>query len=363
MNASQLFEAGLIHCQKAPLFEVAPGPKPQNLDPDRLEGMLLGLAIGDALGAPTESMLPSRRSAQYGEIRDYVPNRYTSDGRGYPTDDTQLAFWTLESLTARGGFDPHAVAESFTGRRILGIGSTVRAFLRDFEAGASWEESGQPSAGNGALMRIAPVLLPHLGSGTKELWDDTAIATMITHNDPAAIASSVAFIAILWELLDVEHAPEPAWWRTRFLEVSGPVAGGHRYRARGGGFAPWEGPFSEYVEMALDHAEARGLSTLEACNQWYSGAYLLETVPSVLYILMRYGADPEEAIVRAVNDTKDNDTVAAIVGTAVGALHGRSGLPERWVRNLSGRTTTSDDGRVFELTAEAVRVFWTERPR
>jgi ADP-ribosylglycohydrolase len=43
-------------------------------------------------------------------------------------------------------------------------------------------------------------------------------------------------------------------------------------------------------------------------------------VPTVIYILMRHGHDPEEAIVRAVNDTKDNDTVAAIVGAAVGAL-------------------------------------------
>ena len=51
-------------------------------------------------------------------------------------------------------------------------------------------------------------------------------------------------------------------------------------------------------------------------------AYLLETVPSVLYAPMRYAGDPEEALVRSVNDAKDNDTVAAIVGAAVGALHG-----------------------------------------
>ena len=46
---------------------------------------------------------------------------------------------------------------------------------------------------------------------------------------------------------------------------------------------------------------------------------VMETIPSVLYILARHGNDPEEAIVRAVNDTRDNDTVAAIVGAAVGA--------------------------------------------
>ena len=91
-----------------------------------------------------------------------------------------------------------------------------------------------------------------------------------------------------------------------------------------------------------------GASALEACDEWHSGAYLLETVPCALYILMRHGHDPEEAIVRAVNDAWDNDTVAAIVGAAVGALHGKAALPRRWVDGLLGRsprmTTASSTG-------------------
>lgn len=74
----------------------------------------------------------------------------------------------------------------------------------------------------------------------------------------------------------------------------------------------------------------------------------------MLYILGRHGHDPEEAIVRAVNDTWDNDTAAAIVGAAVGALHGRRALPERWIAGLLGRTADNDDGEVFRLTAAAV---------
>ena len=64
---------------------------------------------------------------------------------------------------------------------------------------------------------------------------------------------------------------------------------------------------------------------------------------------MKYGDNLEEAIVRAVNDTKDNDTIAAIVGAAVGALHGKKGIPEKWISKLSGRTRKRDDGRIFEL--------------
>ncbi len=97
---------------------------------------------------------------------------------------------------------------------------------------------------------------------------------------------------------------------------------------------------------------------LDAGRLWYSGAYLLETIPSVIYLLMKHGDDFEEAVVRAVNDTKDNDTVAAIVGAVLGGLYGRTGIPGRWIDNLVGRTSFEDDGRVFELIEEAKKTFW-----
>ena len=60
---------------------------------------------------------------------------------------------------------------------------------------------------------------------------------------------------------------------------------------------------------------------------------------------------------RAVNDTKDNDGIGAIVGAAVGALHGEKRLPDRWKRSLLGRTQESDDGRIFEIIDEAIQRF------
>ena len=68
---------------------------------------------------------------------------------------------------------------------------------------------------------------------------------------------------------------------------------------------------------------------------------------------MKHGDNLEEAIVRAVNDTKDNDTVGAIVGAAVGALHGKQNIPNRWTENLLGRTKNDDDGKIFELLQKA----------
>lgn len=55
---------------------MTPAPLPASVGFERVEGMLLGLAIGDALGATTEAMLPGERAARYGEIVDYLPDRY-----------------------------------------------------------------------------------------------------------------------------------------------------------------------------------------------------------------------------------------------------------------------------------------------
>ena len=96
---------------------------------------------------------------------------------------------------------------------------------------------------------------------------------------------------------------------------------------------------------------------LDACNEWYAGAYLMETLPCVLYILMRHGDDFEEALVRAVNDTRDNDTVAAIVGAALGALYGAAAIPARWRRHLLGRLGADDDGHLFELLDQTRRLW------
>lgn len=327
---------------------------------ERIEGMMLGLAIGDALGNTSESMSPGARRAAHGEIRDYLSNRH-ADGRrvGLPSDDTQLAFWALDQLNHDNGLMPDRMAHRFaTGGEIYGIGRTMREFLRNFKSGKPWWESGPHSAGNGALMRIAPVLIPHLRTADERLWADTALLAAMSHNDSASNVSCVAFINLLWQLLGMDRPPDPEWWVPAFVGVIRQL-GPKDYAPRGGKWAGcWSGLFPSYIVEVVGAAWEQGLSTLDACNSWHSGAYLLETVPSVLYILMRHGHDPEEAIIRAVNDTRDNDTVAAIVGAAVGALHGRDALPRRWIDGLLGRTGAHDDGRVFKILAEARRRWW-----
>jgi ADP-ribosylglycohydrolase len=355
----RLHRDGRLKMSRSPLFD-APAPhRGRSIDPDRVRGMMLGLAIGDALGNTSEGMSPGERRRRYGEIRNYLPNRYAG-GRpvGIPSDDTQLAFWTLEHLLENEDrLSPERLAAIFVRRPIFGIGQTVRAFRAAHTAGAPWYVAAVESAGNGALMRIAPILFPHLRNGRLDLWADTVLCGAITHNDRSSIGACVAFINILSQLLTAERAPPPEWWVDEYARAAGPIERGGRYRPRGGAFTAFEGSVSEFVARHVPAAIRSSASLASWCDDWYSGAYLLETVPCVLLTLARFGDDPEAAIVRAINDTRDNDTVGAIVGAAVGALHGERTLPVRWREALLGRTTADDDGRVQALCESAVERF------
>ncbi len=353
-----LFTTGRIRVQRSALFDAPPAPLPPTLTWERIAGMLLGLAIGDALGNTSESQNPPQRRERYGEIRDYLPNRY-ADGRavGLPSDDTQLTFWTLEQMLADGGIHPEHIAACFCRQQIFGIGSAVREFIANYKAGHPWYTCGSHSAGNGALMRIAPVVFPYLRQPSPDLWGDAALLAMITHNDPASISACLVFTALLWELLRMSSPPEPQWWVETYVVLACDLEGATQYRSRSPVYTDYVGPLWRFVAQEVPAAYRQGLSLLDAANRWYSGAYLLETVPTVLYLLMRYSDDPEETLIRAVNDTRDNDTVAAIVGAAVGALNGIDAFPTRWRAGLLGRTGTADDGRIFTLL-EAARARW-----
>jgi ADP-ribosylglycohydrolase len=269
-----------------------------------------------------------------------------------------MAYWTLECALADGGLDIEHLAEVFCSRQIYGIGSAVREFRDHYGQGVRpWYRCAPQSAGNGALMRIAPVLIPHLETQTAGLWADAALAATLTHNDATSTAACVAWVHLLWSLLGMRHPPEPAWWTETFISVAGRLEGETVLSPRGGDYVGYRGPLWRFVEQHVERAFREELTAEAACNRWYSGAFLPETVPSALYILMRHGHDPEEAILRAVNDIWDNDTAAAIVGGAVGALHGAKALPAAWRRDLTGRTGADDDGRMQQLLESAARAF------
>src|SRR5512139_1153791 len=358
--AARVISEGYLPARSA-LLQGPRDPVSGPVAPDRLRGMLLGLAIGDALGNTSEGMTGPQRHAQFGEIRDYLPNPRMGGHRvGLPSDDSQLAFRTLESLLEHRALNPDDLSARFAAGGLYGVGKSMREFLQKREAGfTSWYHCGAESAGNGALMRIAPVVLLHPAGTSAAFWLDVALASIVTHRDACSVASCVAFADLLARLLRLPAPPTADWILGTFTATVRQVCTDQTYQPRHPPLAGKSGTFPDYLEAMLKEARRNDWTSAQACAAWESGAYLLETVPAVLWILARHAHDPEEAIVRAVNDTHDNDTVGAIVGAAVGALHGRDALPASWQRGLLGRTDASDDGRVFRLIEEAVRRDWS----
>ena len=185
---------------------------------------------------------------------------------------------------------------------------------------------------------------------------DTLALAHLTHDDELSNVSCVGMVEALWRAIGT---PTPTGtsrarlprgtWIDPWLDVEADIGLGTRYEPRRSHPPGFRGTLTDLVGQYLEPALDDDLPTDIACNTWHSGAYLLESVPSVSYILERHAHDPREAILEAVNHTRDNDTVAAIVGALVGALHGRAGLPTEWLADLLGLTGRDEDGVVFEL--------------
>ena len=354
----KLYRLKLINARE-PRF-VYDKPKVELTDLSRIEGMLLGIAIGDALGNTTEFVPPRERVLRYGEIDDYLPNKHAGYRRlGLPSDDTQLSFDTLIVILERGRLDMEELARIFASHRIFGIGGTVRAFLRNYkDRHKPWFVSGVDSLGNGALMRIAPVVVASLGNPEENLWADTILATMMTHNNPVCIGISVAYIDLIRKLLSSHAPPDPRKTIDEFADIVEEFVKDTKYekmpptvkKKLAAKFSehPWE-----YVREAVNYGLDNDMSVKEFSETFGSSGHVIETAITVLFTFAKHANDPVEAMKKAVTYAEDNDSVAAILGAALGALHGPSAFKPSWIRGLSGRIRERDDGTVFRLIEEA----------
>ena len=171
---------------------------------ERAYGALLGLALGDALGMPTQALDPALVRERYGLLdgfRPGPPDNSISAGvpAGRVTDDTDQAVIVAELLVAgRGRVDPAALAERLLAwearMRAAGsldlLGPSTRRALDRLASGVSPLESGRGGTTNGAAMRIAPVGIAcdiERGDGPDRLVDRVAEVSRPTHNSAVAI--------------------------------------------------------------------------------------------------------------------------------------------------------------------------------
>ncbi|GAN77982.1 ADP-ribosylglycohydrolase family protein [Acidisphaera rubrifaciens] len=279
---------------------------------DRARGALVGLAVGDALGTTLEF---STRDAQphHTEMTGGGPFRLKP---GVWTDDTSMALALADSLVACGGFDPVDAMQRFLGwyrdgnysptGECFDIGGTTREALNRYERTgmAIAGSTDEMSAGNGSVMRLAPVAI--FASGDAALCARIAAAqSRTTHGAPQAVDGCVLLAdrlrrAISGEGRETLLAPQPFDGHPAVQDIA---AGTWRGRAR-----------------AAISASGYVVHTLEAAFWAVAGT-----------------SSFEEALIRAVNLGDDADTVGAVTGQIAGALYGMSAIPARWLAPLAWR--------------------------
>jgi ADP-ribosylglycohydrolase len=288
---------------------------------DKIRGAILCGAIGDAMGRQVESLTPG----SYPPVIWYKPWRGWKSGPiGTITDDTQMTWWLSESLLFNGRLDPDDLAQRFTKHHIRGIGKATREFVTNYkDRHMPWYESGVGSSGNGAAMRAAPV-----GIFFRNDFDEMKLAAglqaMVTHNDRMAIASSIVVAYATAKLLRmnpsqiVDLGQMILFCRDLADSIEGIENDGGYTTRMGGKPTTLVNRIREEIPRFLD---AR-VSPAEVQKEFWSGAYVLESLPFALYCFLYSPGHFDRVLYNSVNESKDSDTVAAMACTLCGALNG-----------------------------------------
>jgi DNA ligase (NAD+) len=308
---------------------------------ERFCGSLLGLAIGDALGHPTEFISDVRRIKE-----KFGPNgieAFAPAGRhpaGTFTDDTQMTIAVARALAKKGRatledlmveLGKEFVAWSTHASNNRAPGTTCMSGCHALKKGTPWLRSGVAgSKGCGAAMRAAPVGLMFFDDDDR-LVEVAGAQSVLTHGHPTAIASSVAAAAaVAWAcrgagfdgMIDFAASLVERLDRDRLVAL-----GVDPLRAASVGV-------SEQVEALRRTARMLGKETDDVCSL-LGGAWVGdEAVACALWCLGKAKGDFEEAVRRGATSSGDSDSIACIAGSVAGAMVGAEGLPERYVRGL-----------------------------
>lgn len=306
---------------------------------DRALGALYGLAMGDALGMPTQIM--SRRSivTRFGTVTGFEPgpsDNPVSAGMpaGSVTDDTDQAVIVGRLLTESGGrIDPlrlaHELLEWERDMKAKGsfdlLGPSTKAALEAVSRGVPPEEAGKSGATNGAAMRITPIGVAFSHTPLERFLDQVAAACQVTHDTTIGIASAAAVAAAVSRGVDggdLEDAFASA--------VTAAAAGAERGHWVAG--ADIAARIGWAVDLVRGLPEQQALDRI--CDLVGTSVASQESVPAAFAVLALAEGDPWRACLMAANLGGDCDTIGAIAGAIAGAISGASGLPAEALATL-----------------------------
>ncbi len=297
--------------------------RPNRPDPtDRALGALYGLAIGDALGMPTQGLDRARARAILGSpagFRDAPADNPISHGlpAGSVTDDTMQCLLIANLLIAGDGtIEPRRLADALLaweremaefGRSEL-LGPSTKRALAAVEAGQDPAVAGRTGTTNGAAMRITPVGIATPVEPLERLLAAVVAADRVTHDTDVAHAGAAAVAAVVSAGVGGQNFEAAAAQAIRAASHFG---------------------FGDLFQEALR------LDSVDAIvDRFGTGVETAESVPTAFGLARLSRGDAWEACTRAAALGGDTDTIAALAGAMVGSCTGLSALPPEAVRKV-----------------------------
>ena len=308
---------------------------------DRAMGALVGGAIGDALGMPTQLLSPARIAELYGHVDDFVApvaDHPVSKGllAGTVTDDTEQALLLGRILVESGDRFDHArwVNALLDWEREVKargsydlLGPSTKRAIDAINNGVPAEEAGRGGDTNGAAMRIAPVGIMMPLEPLDALVAKVAETCQATHNTSIAIASAAAVAAA------VSSGVAGGGWRA----ASDSAVAAAR---RGATLGHWVtgGDIAARIVWARDIVRGKVMKdAIRLITDLVgTGVASQESVPAAFAVLEVAGGDPWQAAVISANLGGDTDTIGAIAAGMAGACAGFSRLPQQHIARLVG---------------------------
>ena len=298
---------------------------------DRAHGALLGLALSDALGMPTQSMSPAEIAEDYGTIDGLIaagPRQRIAHGMpaGSITDDTEQALLLARLLIdGDGRLDQHAFAAALIAweREMEAKGSldllgpSTKAAVQRILDGVPASESGRFGSTNGAAMRIAPVGIATSVSDLDAFVDAVVEASAVSHNTTLGIASAAAIGAAVSAGVDggtLSDAVEAALAAARIGERRGHWVAGGSIAARA----------EQAIELLAGAAPSEHAHLLREVIG--TSVASQESVVATIALLAT-ASDPWQVLLLAAGLGGDTDTIAAMAGAVLGAVHGAAAWP------------------------------------
>jgi ADP-ribosylglycohydrolase len=302
---------------------------------DRARGALVGLAVGDALGAPVEF----KRPGSFPPVVGYKSGGPHGLNAGEWTDDTSMALALADSINNMG-WNLSDQMERYTqwleeGKYSVNgwcfdIGCTTRSAIENYMRSKNAHTSGATEAsasGNGGIMRIAPVAIRYTYC---EEYKDAPTEELLRLLFKLGVDSSIT-----------THASEMCKSAAGYMTVvlSKLILGQSREEA-----LSYDPEIGKLLHPEVDKVAKGSFRTKSPAphDKWWpdergfikGSGFVVDSLEAALWAFY-HASSFSEAVLSAVNLGEDSDTTGAVCGQFAGAFWGESGIPEDWRKGLA----------------------------